>query len=303
MHVDARVLVVIETGTPKPLVVELESERPHQMQVRAGVRAEANHIAGVRRNLRLEQDDMHACHYRGIVCARKPERRAAANPERASSSSTAGRFAANRCLRRQRRRFSIGVHASSRARPSRARSATKSRRASGLAAVHVHRRQQRDFVRRRVGDAHRGWIRFGCGLRRIDADGRQQRRADRCACCRRSSMVTAASCVVRECAAGDQGRERRSDQQMCGFSYVLLRALLSSGVEQATCHLPELRCLHRYRCAIRRFRLLVRKSCCVRRTPDRTYASVRAMCTMGERAEVARECANARMRCEEDVTK
>ena len=58
MHVDARVLVIVEPGAAQFRVFELEPERTDQVQLRAGVRAQPDHVAGVRRNLRLEEDDM-----------------------------------------------------------------------------------------------------------------------------------------------------------------------------------------------------------------------------------------------------
>jgi hypothetical protein len=49
-------------------MIEIETERTQQMQRRAAVRAQANHVAGVRRDLRLIENDMqHLC----IIGARR----------------------------------------------------------------------------------------------------------------------------------------------------------------------------------------------------------------------------------------
>ena len=58
MNLDAREVVVIESGSLQALVIQPEAQGLDQMQGRAGVRAEADGIAGIRRNLRLEQHDM-----------------------------------------------------------------------------------------------------------------------------------------------------------------------------------------------------------------------------------------------------
>src|SRR5690606_31095418 len=54
----AGVLGVVEPGAPQLRVLERESERPHQVQARAAVRAQADGVAGVGRGLRLVQDDV-----------------------------------------------------------------------------------------------------------------------------------------------------------------------------------------------------------------------------------------------------
>ena len=56
MHLQRRVLVVVEAGAAQLLVVEGEAERLDQVQARAGVRAQADHVAGVGRDLGLVQD-------------------------------------------------------------------------------------------------------------------------------------------------------------------------------------------------------------------------------------------------------
>ncbi len=58
MDIDLRKLVVVEPGTTQLGMVEIETERPDQVQACAAVRAEANHVAGVRRNLGLIEDDV-----------------------------------------------------------------------------------------------------------------------------------------------------------------------------------------------------------------------------------------------------
>ncbi len=58
MHFDGREIVIVEPGSLQALVVQAESQRFHQVQRRAGVRAQADHIARIRRNLGLEQHDV-----------------------------------------------------------------------------------------------------------------------------------------------------------------------------------------------------------------------------------------------------
>ena len=56
MLAHARHLVIVEPGAPHLRVTEIEPERMHEMQRRAGIRAQPNQIARVRRNLRPKQD-------------------------------------------------------------------------------------------------------------------------------------------------------------------------------------------------------------------------------------------------------
>src|ERR1700679_2487750 len=51
-------VVIIEAGPLQALVIQAKSQRLDQMQSGAGVRAQANDVAGITRNLRLEQHDM-----------------------------------------------------------------------------------------------------------------------------------------------------------------------------------------------------------------------------------------------------
>src|SRR5690606_13047758 len=55
---DLRPFAVIEAGAPQPRLVELESERVHEVQRRAGIRAQAYDVAGVRGYLGLKKHDM-----------------------------------------------------------------------------------------------------------------------------------------------------------------------------------------------------------------------------------------------------
>src|SRR5690625_3547113 len=49
---------IIESGATQPLVVELETQRFYHMQVKPGIGAEANDVAGVGRNFRLIKNDI-----------------------------------------------------------------------------------------------------------------------------------------------------------------------------------------------------------------------------------------------------
>ena len=51
VHLQVCPLVVIQSGPLQPFVVQLEAQRPHQMQHGAGIGRKADDIAGVRRNL------------------------------------------------------------------------------------------------------------------------------------------------------------------------------------------------------------------------------------------------------------
>ena len=53
-----RHLVVIESGAAHPRVVDGETERVHEVQRGTDVGAHADHVAGVRRDLRLIEDDV-----------------------------------------------------------------------------------------------------------------------------------------------------------------------------------------------------------------------------------------------------
>ena len=53
VHAHLRELVVVEARAAHAALVEVETERLHQVQRRAGVRAQADHVTGVGRNLRL----------------------------------------------------------------------------------------------------------------------------------------------------------------------------------------------------------------------------------------------------------
>jgi hypothetical protein len=59
MNFDVREIVIVEAGPPQALVIQAKSQRLDQMQSGAGVRAQANDVAGITRNLRLEQHDMN----------------------------------------------------------------------------------------------------------------------------------------------------------------------------------------------------------------------------------------------------
>ncbi|MNR67286.1 hypothetical protein D3C85_1911990 [compost metagenome] len=50
--------MVIQAGAAQALIVHLEAQRFDQVQLAAGIGAQADDVAGVRRNLGLEQNDM-----------------------------------------------------------------------------------------------------------------------------------------------------------------------------------------------------------------------------------------------------
>ena len=57
------VLVVIEPGALQLPIVHREAERLDEMQPRARIGGEADDVAGVRWNLRMDEDDLkHAAH-------------------------------------------------------------------------------------------------------------------------------------------------------------------------------------------------------------------------------------------------
>lgn len=60
---ERRVLVVIQARAAQTLVVQLEAQRLNQVQATAGVGAEPDNVAGIRRDFRLKKDYMkHARH-------------------------------------------------------------------------------------------------------------------------------------------------------------------------------------------------------------------------------------------------
>lgn len=63
----AREVVIVEAGTLQARVVERKAERPDEVQRRAGIGAKPDDVAGVRRNLGLEQDDVKHRDYNCIV--------------------------------------------------------------------------------------------------------------------------------------------------------------------------------------------------------------------------------------------
>jgi len=63
MPLERSVLVIIEAGTAQALIVQLEAQRFYQVQTAAGIGAEPDNVAGIRRNLRLKKDHVeHARH-------------------------------------------------------------------------------------------------------------------------------------------------------------------------------------------------------------------------------------------------
>ena len=75
-HIDAfRALMLTRTttraaqviGASQSGIVKCEAQRADQVQHGAGIRTQANHVAGVRRDLGAEQDDMQ--HPRIIACS------------------------------------------------------------------------------------------------------------------------------------------------------------------------------------------------------------------------------------------
>src|SRR6202521_5070116 len=53
-----RQVVIVEPGTLETFIVEPKAQRLYQVQRRAGVRAQANGVAGIRRDFGFEQHDM-----------------------------------------------------------------------------------------------------------------------------------------------------------------------------------------------------------------------------------------------------
>jgi hypothetical protein len=61
-------LSIVEAGPPKPGVVEVEPERPHQMQTIPRVDAQAHEIAGIGRDLRPMKNDVKHRSVPGTEC-------------------------------------------------------------------------------------------------------------------------------------------------------------------------------------------------------------------------------------------
>jgi hypothetical protein len=51
-------LAIVQAGAAQPLVVDLETERMHEMQRTARIGAQAYDVAGVGRDFRLVEDDV-----------------------------------------------------------------------------------------------------------------------------------------------------------------------------------------------------------------------------------------------------
>ncbi len=69
MNLHVGKLVVVEPGALELAVIHGEAERLDQVQARAGVRREADHVAGVRRDLGMDEDDVeHQCGVWNISC-------------------------------------------------------------------------------------------------------------------------------------------------------------------------------------------------------------------------------------------
>ncbi len=58
MHLQTRVFVIVQAGALELLVAEVKAQGLDQVQARAGIGAQADHIARVGRNFGLEQDDI-----------------------------------------------------------------------------------------------------------------------------------------------------------------------------------------------------------------------------------------------------
>src|SRR5439155_16102150 len=59
VHAEPRVLVVVEAGALQLAIVEPEAQRLDQVQLGAGVRCQSNDVAGVGRDLGLNENDRH----------------------------------------------------------------------------------------------------------------------------------------------------------------------------------------------------------------------------------------------------
>ena len=67
VHVHGGQFVVVEAGAAHRLAVQAKSQRLHQVQLTTGVGREPNQVAGVRRNLRLEDDDVEHAPFSSAV--------------------------------------------------------------------------------------------------------------------------------------------------------------------------------------------------------------------------------------------
>src|SRR6185312_6414733 len=56
MHANARVFVIVEPRAAELAIVHPKAERLDEMQFGAGVRREANHVAGIRRDFGVDED-------------------------------------------------------------------------------------------------------------------------------------------------------------------------------------------------------------------------------------------------------
>jgi len=70
MHLDARGFVIVKPGAAELAVIQGESKRAYQVQMRAGIGAQADDIAGIGRDFGLVQDDIkHGVGYKTAVGA------------------------------------------------------------------------------------------------------------------------------------------------------------------------------------------------------------------------------------------
>jgi hypothetical protein len=58
MHRDARIFVVIQAGASQACVVKRKAQGADQVKSGACVGTKSDHVAGIGRNFRAEQDDM-----------------------------------------------------------------------------------------------------------------------------------------------------------------------------------------------------------------------------------------------------
>jgi hypothetical protein len=63
---------VVKSGAPETRVIELEPQRPDQVQAGAGIRAQADDVPGIRRYLGLVQDNVQ--HRLGTIAEKSPAR-------------------------------------------------------------------------------------------------------------------------------------------------------------------------------------------------------------------------------------
>ncbi len=74
MHAHVGVFVIVEPRAAQLLVRQVKAERPNQMQTCAGIGAQTNDIAGIRRNFRLDQNDVeHRLSRQLRECVRRPD--------------------------------------------------------------------------------------------------------------------------------------------------------------------------------------------------------------------------------------